>query len=104
VSAPVAGHVASVSDYLVLGRIEGYELTIAPAAAPGGLALRLTHLDEPPTGERPSVGTPVRAGVTLLGRVRDFSAVGEQGLSRFTADSGNHVHMELFRTEAGLAP
>ena len=62
--------------------------------------LRVTHLDEPPDGVRPSVGTPVRAGVTELGRVRDFSAVAQQEISEFTADSGNHVHMELVRTEA----
>ena len=46
----------------------------------------------------------MRAGVTPLGRVRDFSNVAEQELSHFTSDSGNHVHMELIRTEAGLIP
>lgn len=104
VYAPVDGTIASVSDYVVLGRIEGYEVTIAPSVAAGGLVLRLTHLDLPADGGTPSVGTAVRAGVTPLGRVRDFSGVAEQEISRFTADSGNHVHMELIRTEAGLVP
>jgi murein DD-endopeptidase MepM/ murein hydrolase activator NlpD len=102
VYAPVDGTIASVSDYMVLGRIEGYEVTIAPSVAATGLVLRLTHLDPPTAGDLPSVGDAVRAGVTPLGRVRDFSNVAEQELSHFTSDSGNHVHMELIRTEAGL--
>ena len=79
VYAPVNGVIASVSDYTLSGRIEGYEVTITPSAAAAGLVLRMTHLDEPATGARPSVGTPVRAGVTPLGRVRDFSGVAAAG-------------------------
>jgi len=104
VYAPVDGVIASVSDYLVAGKIEGYEVTITPSVAASGLVLRMTHLEEPADGVRPSVGTPVRAGVTPLGRVRDFSAVADQELAQFTSDSGNHVHMELIRTEADLIP
>jgi hypothetical protein len=63
---------------------------------------RLTHLDDPASGPRPSVGEPVRAGVTPLGRVRDFSRVADQELAQFTADAGNHVHMELIRTDSAL--
>jgi hypothetical protein len=44
----------------------------------------------------------VRAGVTVLGRIRDFSAVAQQEISQFTADSGNHVDLSLVRTEAAL--
>jgi murein DD-endopeptidase MepM/ murein hydrolase activator NlpD len=104
VYAPVDGTVASVADYLVLGRLEGYEITIAPSVAASGLVLRITHLDPPATGEVPSVGTPVRAGVTPIGRVRDFSGVAQQELAQFTSDSGNHVHMELIRTDSSLLP
>ena len=104
VYAPVDGTIASVSDYMVLGRIEGYEVAIAPLVAATGLVLRMTHLDPPAAGNLPSVGDAVRAGITPLGRVRDFSNVAEQELSHFTSDSGNHVHMELIRTEAGLIP
>lgn len=104
VYAPVDGIVASVSEYVVLGRIEGYEITIAPSASAAGLLVRITHLDPPPDGEPPSVGTPVRAGETLLGRVRDFSGVVEQELSQLTADSGNHVHIDVIRTRADLLP
>jgi murein DD-endopeptidase MepM/ murein hydrolase activator NlpD len=102
VYSPVDGVIASVSDYVISGRIEGYEVVVTPSVAASGLILRLTHLDEPANAERPSVGTPVRAGNTSLGRVRDFSWVARQELSEFTSDSGNHVHMELVRTEGDL--
>ena len=102
VYAPVDGVIASVSDYTVFGKIEGYEITITPAAAAAGLTLRMTHLDDPVSDPRPSVGSPVRAGVTPLGRVLEFSDVAEQELSRFTADAGNHVDLELLRSEAAL--
>jgi len=104
VYSPVDGEIASVSDYVISGRIEGYEIVVSPSVAASGLVLRLTHLDEPASGERPSVGTPLRAGVTALGRVRDFSTVARQEIAEFTSDNGNHVHMELIRTEAGLLP
>lgn len=102
VYAPVDGVIASVSDYMVSGRIEGYEITITPSIAASGLVLRVTHLGDTDTGERPSVGMPVRAGVTALGVVHDFSGVVNQELSRFTSDAGNHVDMELVRTQAAL--
>jgi hypothetical protein len=102
VYSPVDGTIASVTDYMVFGRIEGYEVTITPAVAASGLVLRMTHISEPATGPRPSVGEPVRAGVTVLGRVHDFSQVAEQELAQFTADDGNHVDLELLRTEAAL--
>jgi murein DD-endopeptidase MepM/ murein hydrolase activator NlpD len=104
VYSPVDGVIAGVSDYVISGRIEGYEVVIAPSVAASGLVLRLTHLDEPVNAERPSVGTPVRAGTTPLGRVRDFSPVARQEISEFTSDSGNHLHMELVRTEGDLIP
>ena len=102
VYSPVDGVIASVSDYTLFGKVEGYEVTITPSVAASGLVLRVTHLDELPDDTRPSVGTPVRAGVTELGRVRDFSGVAQQEISRFTADAGNHVDLSLVRTEAAL--
>ncbi|WP_217914142.1 M23 family metallopeptidase [Miltoncostaea marina] len=100
VYSPVDGVVEAVSDYTVFGRIEGYEITIRPSTAAGGLMLRISHLDDPASGPRPSVGSPVRAGETEIGRVRDFSEVAGQELSEFTADEGNHVDLELVRGEA----
>lgn len=102
VYSPVDGVIASVSDYMISGRIEGYELTITPSIAASGLVLRVSHLGDRDNGERPSVGTPVRAGVTPLGAVHDFTGVVEQELSQFTSDAGNHVAIELIRTQAAL--
>ncbi len=102
VYSPVDGVVASVADYKAAGRIEGFEISIAPNVASQGVLVRITHLDDPKRGGRLSVGDPVQAGETLLGRVRDFSAVGRQELAQFTSDSGNHVHMEVIRTRADL--
>jgi murein DD-endopeptidase MepM/ murein hydrolase activator NlpD len=102
VYSPVDGTIASVSDYVISGKVAGYEVDITPSVASSGLLLRVTHLDDPGVGSRPSVGLPVRAGVTPLGRVKDFTSVATQQLSRFTADAGNHVDLELVRTEAAL--
>lgn len=102
VYSPVDGVVASVADYKAGGRIEGFEISIAPDVASQGVLVRVTHLDDPERGSRLSVGDPVQAGETLLGRVRDFSSVGRQELAQFTSDSGNHVHLELIRTRADL--
>jgi hypothetical protein len=40
----------------------------------------------------------------VLGRIRDFSSVGPQQIARYTADAGNHVHIEVVRSGVGLAP
>lgn len=102
VYSPVDGVIASVSDYMVSGKIEGYEVTITPDVASSGLVVRVGHLADRSTGARPSVGRAVRAGITPLGAVQDFSEVADQELSRFTSDSGNHVELELVRARAAL--
>lgn len=102
VYAPVDGVVVSVADYKINGRIEGFEISIAPDVASRGVVVRMTHLDDPERGGRLRVGQGVQAGETLVGRVRDFTSVGRQELSQFTSDSGNHVHIELIRTQADL--
>lgn len=102
VYAPVDGVVASVSDYVVQGRVEGYEVRIAVAAA-GGLAVRMNHLEAHPGVEPPRVGEATTASQTVLGQVRDFSDVADQQLSELTSDSGNHVNLELLRAEVPTA-
>jgi hypothetical protein len=102
VYAPVDGVVVSVGDYKANGRIEGFEIAIAPDVASRGVVVRMSHLDDPERGPRLRVGRPVQAGQTLIGRVRDFSKVGRQELAQFTSDSGNHVRLELIRTQADL--
>src|SRR5215207_5801075 len=81
------------------GDRSGPETAGLDVGAPAGTAVY-----SPVDAERPSVGTPVRAGATPLGRIRDFSPVARQEISEFTSDSGNHVHLELVRTEGDLIP
>lgn len=100
VYAPVDGVIASVSEYTLKGRAEGYEITIAPAAA-GGLVVRMNPLQPAAGAEPPRVGEAVVAGESVLGEVRDLAHAGEQQLSELTSDSGNHVNLELVRVEMG---
>jgi len=103
VYAPVDGTVAAVTDYLVAGEPEGFELVIDPADAAGDLVVKMSHLDTMDAAP-PSVGSSLAAGQTVVGRIRDFSGVAEQELSQFTSDSGNHVGIEVARTGSGFAP
>lgn len=100
--SPVDGSVLSVSPYIVSGLMQGYEILIRPSAT-AGLLVRMTHLQVPAGGEPPSVGQPVRAGETQIGEVVDFT-VAEQEIARHTSDSGNHVHLELLRSELSYTP
>ncbi|MDX6645883.1 MAG: hypothetical protein QOK40_1610 [Miltoncostaeaceae bacterium] len=103
VYSPVSGVMASLTPYIVAGREEGYEVVISPSGT-SGVAVVLTHLDPPEGSDPPSVGSAVSAGSTVLGRIRDFSSVGPQQIARYTADAGNHVHIEVVRSGVGLAP
>jgi hypothetical protein len=103
VYSPVSGVMASVTPYIVAGEEQGYEAVISPSGT-SGVAVVITHLDPPEGGEPPSVGSAVSAGSTVLGRIRDFSSVGPQAIARYTADAGNHVHIEVVRSGAGLSP
>lgn len=103
VFAPVDGVVVGVTDYVVAGSNQGFEVIIEPGSATGSV-LRINHLEASDGVERPVVGDQVVAGETVIGRVRDFSAVVEQEIARFTQDPGNHVHIEMIRRPADLLP
>lgn len=103
VYAPVDGTIAAVTDYVLSGKVEGYEVAIEPELAARQLVVRVTHLD-PHDGSPPEVGSAVTAGQTIIGTVRDFSGVTEQEISQFTSDAGNHVAIEVIRTGTDLAP
>jgi hypothetical protein len=97
VYAPIDGRIASVSDYLVAGQVEGYEVLIEPSRG-SSIAVRVTQMD-PFEGERPEIGARVSAGAgEPIGRVRDLSRVAELPVGRFTADAGNSVHIEMLAT------
>jgi hypothetical protein len=104
VYSPVDGTVTSVAPYMVAGRQQGYQVTIAPTDA-ADVVVQLTHLETPAGASAPTVGAPVRAGLAPpIGQVQDFSGVAEQEIARYTSDSGNHVHIEVVRTGADLVP
>ncbi|MDH3725813.1 MAG: M23 family metallopeptidase, partial [Thermoleophilia bacterium] len=94
VFAPIDGTIASVSDYLVAGQVEGYEVLIEPSRG-ASIAVRATQLDPV---EGVEIGTRVSAGADVIGRVRDLSRVAELPVGRFTADAGNSVHLEVLAT------
>jgi hypothetical protein len=97
VYAPINGRIASVSDYLVAGRVEGFELLIEPSRG-ASIAVRVTQID-PWQGQRPEIGARVSAGAGIpIGVVRDLSEVAELPVGRFTADAGNSVHIEMLAT------
>jgi hypothetical protein len=104
VYSPVDGTVTSVAPYMVAGRQEGYQVSIAPADA-ADVIVQLNHLEPPAGAAAPTVGQPLRAGLAPpIGQVRDFSAVAEQEIARYTSDSGNHVHIEVVRVGTDLVP
>ena len=58
----------------------------------------VTHIR--PSESSPPVGRhrgPRR--ITVLGQIVDLSGIIEQELARYSADSGNHVALEVIRTE-----
>jgi murein DD-endopeptidase MepM/ murein hydrolase activator NlpD len=103
VYAPIDGTVSAVADYRVAGEVEGYELVIDPSDAAGELIVKVTHLDPMDSGP-PTVGSALKVGESVIGRIRDFSGVAEQELSQFTSDAGNHVGIEVARTGSQFAP
>ncbi len=97
VFSPVDGVVVGVSDWILRGRVQGYQVSLEPQNA-GDVLVVLTHLAPHAGSPRPRVGQAVRAGTSPLGEVLDLSGVVEQELAQFTADSGNHVAIEVVRT------
>lgn len=98
VYSPVDGIVGAVSDYVVRGRVIGMQIGIEPLAADGVLVL-VTHVERHPGVAAPSVGEAVQAGRTALGQIPDVAPFMEQEISRYTADGGNHVSIQVTRTD-----
>ena len=93
VYSPIDGIVASVSPNLVAGRELGFQITLQPSSQ-SSTAIRVTNLMAA-VGGRPQLGEPVGAGSTPLGQVSDLSGVAHLSMSRFTADAGNHIRVEV---------
>jgi len=98
VYAPVDGIVTAVSDYVVRGRVFGHQIGIEPLSATGVVVL-VTHVEPHPGVRPPAVGEAVQAGRTALGQVPDLAPYLDQEISRFTADGGNHVSIQVSRID-----
>jgi murein DD-endopeptidase MepM/ murein hydrolase activator NlpD len=90
VYAPVDGTIVAITDRIVNGNRYGKEIEIQPAGNPS-IVVTLTNLN---ADAALSVGSTVSASTTKLGRIVDLSAVERAGLSRYTQDEGQHVHIE----------
>ena len=100
VYAPVDGTVVSITDRVVDGRAYGKRIEIQPTGN-SGLVLALTNLSVDPVL---SVGTPLLAGRTKLGRVVDVTPVERAALARYTQDQGQHVHLEVLPAASLATP
>ena len=98
VYSPVDGTVIGVSDWVLRGTVVGIQVSIEPQSA-SDLAVVVTHIRPSESSPPVRVGTAVRAGITVLGQIVDLSGIIEQELARYSADSGNHVALEVIRTE-----
>lgn len=90
VYAPVSGVITGVTEYLLYGKYEDVQIDIRPEKA-SGATLSLILVAEPTV----SIGEPVTAGKTQLGKVRECPEQLGKTLSNYTHDSGSHVHMQI---------
>lgn len=98
VYSPVDGRVTAVKPYELLGRYADYEVDIQLSDDPS-LLLVATHLKKP----RVKIGDDVRAGQTVLGKLRGFPTVVQQDLRQYTADAGDHLQLVVLRITPNLA-
>lgn len=113
VFSPVSGTITGVSDYVVAGKVAGFQVDISPKEA-SDIVVRVRHITEVPIHreaspvcksegvERPRVGEVVTAGVTCLGQVLDVVEAelldsARPLVAKYTSDGGNHVHVEVVR-------
>lgn len=90
VFAPVDGIIAGIRTYNLRGECPDTEVRIQPQYQSNMLVV-MTHMGN----IQATLGQPVRAGETRLGSVRALDGCIEQRLSRYTYDSGNHVHLQV---------
>jgi murein DD-endopeptidase MepM/ murein hydrolase activator NlpD len=98
VIAPVSGKVTAIKKYSILGRYGDVEIDIRLASDPS-LLMEVTHIVSP----KVQIGDVVASGEQVLGAVRGFPAGLDQGLSRYTSDTGDHVQLVVLRVTPELA-
>lgn len=98
VYAPVDGTVVGIKSYEYAGDCLDTEVRIQPLSQSNVIVV-MTHLDN----IEATLGQPVKAGDSRIGVVNKLDSCLVHKISEFTADSGNHVHIqvELFRRDIG---
>jgi hypothetical protein len=91
VYSPIQGTIVGIHPYVIDGKQLGNVLEIQPQGSPTAVVV-VTHVEVDPSL---SVGSPVTAGVSKIGKVVDFSSVERQALASHTQDAGNHVTLEV---------
>lgn len=92
VYSPVDGTVVAIRDHVVSGRKAGAEIELRPTSAPS-LVVALQNVRADPAL---TVGANVAAGSSKLGAVGDISRFEHQALSRYAADRGNNVSIQVY--------
>ncbi len=98
VYSPVEGTVASISDFVIDGKVYGSRIDVRPGASPS-LIVTLSHLDPDPSL---TVGSPVLASSSKLGTVVDVATVERQALAAHARGRGNNVAIEVHPAAGSL--
>ena len=94
VLAPVSGTVLEVKPYKLYDKYDDYEIHIQPEGYPL-IDVVLIHVDAPSI----AVGQRVTAGVTRIAVVRKMSDKIDTQLGGYTANGGDHVHLQVNTVE-----
>lgn len=100
VYAPVDGKVVQIVPYLINGYARGVQLDIRPDTD-ATVIVSMTRIAADPTL---AIGKPLRAGVTRVGGIIDFSKLQKQKLAQYTQDAGNHVTIEVHPAAISVVP
>lgn len=92
VFSPVDGTVVYVRTYKLYGKYDDYEVHIAPKDA-ADVDVVLIHISDVCVAP----GDEVKAGMTRVAYVRRLSNLTSLQLARYTADGGDHTHMQVNR-------
>lgn len=93
--SPVSGTVVNVRPYLLYDKYEDYEIHIRPEGRED-VDVVLIHVD----GVKVRAGDRVLGGVTQLASVRMMSDKINIQLAGYTANAGDHVHLQFNRIPA----
>jgi len=94
--SPVTGTVVRVKAYQLYDKYDDYEIHIRPDGS-DDIDVVLIHVDDLRVAE----GDRVKAGVTRIASVRMMSDRLNLQLGGYTANGGDHVHMQLNAIEDG---